>query len=92
MFLTRGSIAVAAAGVASSLPMLFEAGDAGTQEAASVVPAVLPAALPEGASLSEPLLAHISDLSSGQISLLVGQREIVFNDPSLVARLYQASR
>ena len=91
MFLTRGSMAVAVAGVASSLPMLVDAGDAGTQEAASAVPAAQ-ASLPEGASLTEPLLAHVRDLSSGEISLLVGQREIVLNDPGLVARLYQASR
>lgn len=44
------------------------------------------------ASFSEPLLAHVSDLASGEISLLVGTREIIFRDPSLVMRLLQAAR
>jgi hypothetical protein len=44
------------------------------------------------ASFTEPLLAHVSDLASGEISLLVGTREIIFRDPSLVMRLLQAAR
>jgi hypothetical protein len=43
------------------------------------------------ANFTEPLLAHVSDLASGEISLLVGTREIIFRDPNLVMRLLQAA-
>jgi hypothetical protein len=88
MFLARGSIAVAAASVASSVPKLVDLADSGAQGAAAAVPENLP----EGAALTEPILAHVRDLSSGEINLLVGEREVVLHDPQLVARLYQASR
>jgi len=43
-------------------------------------------------TLSEPLIAHISDFASGEISLLVGTQEIIYRDPQLVMRLLQAVR
>ncbi len=51
------------------------------------------AATDEGAaSLSEPLVAHIRDLSTGEIGIFNGTREIIVNDPQMAARLFQAAR
>jgi hypothetical protein len=72
----------------TSMPLLAVGGDATAQEAT----ASLPAEVPEGASLSEPVFAHVRDLASGEISLFVGEREITIQDPQLVARLFHASR
>ncbi|HTK06782.1 MAG TPA: twin-arginine translocation signal domain-containing protein [Ktedonobacteraceae bacterium] len=45
--------------------------------------------LPEIA-LSDTLVAHVRDLASGEISLLVGTQEIIYRDPELVGRLLRA--
>jgi hypothetical protein len=87
MFLKRGSVAVAMAGAASSLPVLSEIGDSGP-----AAPASAPAELPGGANLAEPLIAHVRDLGRGEISLFVGEREVIVRDPSLASRIYHASR
>jgi hypothetical protein len=42
------------------------------------------------ATLAEPLVAHVRDLTTGEISLMVGEREIIFRDPGLVVRLLNA--
>ena len=60
--------------------------------AASSAPAEVSAELPEGVSLSGPVLAHIKDLSTGEINLLVGTREVTFQDPGLAAKLFNATR
>jgi hypothetical protein len=38
-----------------------------------------------------PLVAHIRDAGTGEISLLVGTRELMFRDTDLVARLVKAA-
>jgi len=88
-FLTRGSIAVAAAGVVTSIPNLTSALAAGSAEAPAAE-----AAVAEGgaATMSEPLIAHVRDLASGEIGLFSGEREVVFHDPTLATRLFNASR
>ena len=48
--------------------------------------------LPNVASLSEPVVAHIRDVATSEVSLLVGTREIIYRDPQLVGRLLQAPR
>jgi hypothetical protein len=88
VFLTRGSMAIAAAGVVTSVPGLASglvAADQEAPEAASVVDG-------ETAAMTEPLVAHVRDLATGEIGLFSGTREVVFNDPSLAARLFHASR
>ena len=42
------------------------------------------------AALSEPMIAHVRDFASGEISLLVGTQEIIYRDPELVMRLLRA--
>jgi hypothetical protein len=78
-FLIATGAGAAAVGVASALP-----GSADGQSAASQQAASLPAD-------AQPLVAHISDPSSGSLSLLFGEREVTVHDPDLVARLARAA-
>jgi photosystem II stability/assembly factor-like uncharacterized protein len=43
-------------------------------------------------SATEAVVAHISDPASGQMSLFVGEREVVVRDRDLVNRLLNAAR
>jgi hypothetical protein len=88
MFLKRGSMAVALAGVATSMPLLSEvaSGPAASEAAATASEA------PEGLQMSEAVVAHVRDLGTGDIHLFVGERQIVLNDPSLARALVQATR
>ena len=92
MFLTRGSIAVAAAGVATSIPGLGSTLFAGEAEAPAEEAAVADGAGAAAGAMTEPLIAHVRDLASGEIGLFSGTRETVFHDPTLAARLFNASR
>jgi len=38
------------------------------------------------------MVVHVSDVATGEVTLLVGAREIVFRDPQFVARLIKATR
>ena len=89
VFLARSSVAVAAVGVASSVPSLTSALATGVAEAPAAEPAIADDA---DATMSEPLIAHVRDLASGEIGLFSGEREIVFHDPGLATRLFNASR
>ena len=44
------------------------------------------------AASTGPMIAHVSDVSTGEITLLVGAREVIFHDRELVARLIKAAR
>ena len=41
---------------------------------------------------SSPLVAYVRDARKGEVSVMVGEREVVVHDPELVARLTHASR
>ncbi len=42
--------------------------------------------------MTEPLVAHIRDLSTGEIGLFSGEKEIVIHDRSLARSLFRATR
>ena len=44
------------------------------------------------AKLAGPLVAHVRDLKSGEISLLVGTSHVIHRDRDLAARLYAAAQ
>jgi hypothetical protein len=99
LFLRNSSLAVAGAGVMSQLPFLsglVGAGEADAPAAADAATAGTDAATAGtdtgAASLTEPLVAHVRDLSTGEIGIFNGTREVVFNDPQLAARLYRAAQ
>ena len=85
--LRNGSIAVVGAGLVG---LALKAPDA---SAAVRSPATAPqsAALPTGASLDGPLVAHVKDLSTGEIGVYMGTSEVTFRDPHLAAKLYRAA-
>lgn len=49
------------------------------------------AAEPADAS-SEPIVAYVSDGGRGQVTIMVGTREVAHRDPDLVRRLRRAAR
>jgi hypothetical protein len=46
----------------------------------------------DGPVSSEPMTAYVRDAATGEISVMVGHREIVTRDPQLVRRLQRATR
>jgi hypothetical protein len=88
MFLKQSSMAVAIAGVATTMPLLSEVaqGPPASDGAAAT------SEVSEGSQLTEDLVAHVRDLSRGEINLYIGQRQIVLNDPGLARALFQATR
>jgi hypothetical protein len=87
MFLKRGSLAVAAAGAVGAipgLPALLSSTEASAPEAGSVGG--------EASALTEPLVAHVKDLQSGEISLFLGEREVIYHDVSLAGLIHQAAK
>ena len=45
----------------------------------------------EHISLDDPLIVHVSDLETGEISLYVGERHVVVHDKDLATRLAAAT-
>lgn len=68
---TAGAVVVASTGSASAAPA-----DTATEN---------DTALP--ATASGPLVAYVQNTRSGQVSVMVGETEVVVSDPALVARL-----
>jgi hypothetical protein len=87
--LRNGSLAVVGAGLVAAGPasLALRAPDA---SAADRPTAPQSAALPAGASLDGPLVAHVKDLSTGEIGVYMGTSEVTFRDPHLAAKLYRA--
>jgi hypothetical protein len=46
----------------------------------------------DGPMSSEPMTAYVRDAATGEISVMVGHREIVTKDPQLIRRLQRATR
>ena len=84
-FLARASIATAAvtggAAVISSMP-------ASAISAATAMPEVRGVA----PSVDEPLVAHVRNVATGEVAVLMGTREVVYRDRALVARLLGVMR
>jgi hypothetical protein len=92
-FIKSGSAAVIAAGAISSIPGLPAAvGVLDTQGPGDADAAEGAVAGSESAVMSEPLVAHVRDLATGEIGLFSGTREITVLDPQLAARLIRASQ
>jgi hypothetical protein len=87
--LRNGSLAVVGVGLVGAVPagLAPKAPDA---SAADRSPASESAALPTGASLDGPLVAHVKDLGTGEIGVYMGTSEVTFRDPHLAAKLYRA--
>lgn len=85
VFLSTSSLGAAAVGVAALTPTLVRAaGSAGGT-------GNLAAALPDTSALTGSLVAFVSDVRAGEVSLMVGEEEIVVQDKELVSRLLRAT-
>ena len=92
VFLRNSGLAVAGAGVMSQVPFLSSLIGAGEADAPAAADAATAGTDEGAASLTEPLVAHVRDLSTGEIGIFNGTREVVFKDPQLAARLYRAAQ
>ncbi len=81
-FLKRTTASVATLGVLASVPAALTAMSEAPQITESAQADLSSLTLADG-----PLVAHISNLATGEISLLSGTQEIIFRDPEIVARL-----
>jgi hypothetical protein len=94
-FLIRGSGVIAAAGAATALPAflpILAGADAAEPKAATSPKLAGSATDSDSGPMTEPLVAHIRDLSTGEIGLFSGDREIVIHNRQLARTLHSASR
>lgn len=90
-FLIRGSVGAAAVAVGSAVPGLSSFLTTAESEAPAADDAATSAAV--GApTMTEPFIAHISDLQTGEMSLFMGEREFTIRDPGLASRLFGAAK
>jgi hypothetical protein len=92
LFLRNSGLAVAGAGVVSQIPFLGSLVAAGEAEAPVATDAAVAGTDAGTVSMTEPLVAHIRDLSTGEIGIFNGAREVIVKDPQLAARLFHAAR
>ena len=93
-FLIRGSGVIAAAGAATAIPGLLPV----LAGADAAEPTTGPTATNAGSTtdsttgpMTEPLVAHIRDLSTGEIGLFSGEKEIVIHNQQLARTIFNAS-
>ena len=93
--LRTGTLGAAAAGAASAFPGLI-GGLVTAGPEASGVASDLSAETPEldgmAAESATPLVAHITNASTGEMSIFVGERQISFTDAQLAQRLLRAAQ
>jgi hypothetical protein len=85
-FLQKTSVGAAAVGALLTVPGLTKAKAAPAPTSADAVIDLT------AAQRSGLLVAHVRNLQTGEIALMVGTREIVFHDRRFVARLVKAAR
>jgi hypothetical protein len=94
-FLKGGSAAIVTAGAISAVPgfpALVGALETQAPADAGAADAAVTDGEGAGATMSEPLVAHVRDLATGEIGLFSGARETTVLDPQLAARLVRAAR
>lgn len=89
-FLIRSSMGAAAVAIGSAVPGLPGLIGTAEEEAPSVDDSAVGAAGVQ--DTSEPLIAHVTDLRSGEMNLYLGERQFSVTDPGLAARLFGAAR
>jgi len=84
-FIEQTTASVATIGVLAAVPTLVAA-----PEMTDVVASDTAAAELSATTFAEPLVAHVSDLASGEVTIMAGTREIILRDTDLVMRLLKA--
>ncbi len=86
-FIGQTSASVATIGVLAAVPGL-----AAANEVADAVASDAAATELSTSTFSESLVAHVSNLATGEVSIMTGTREVIFHDTELVMRLLKAVR
>ncbi len=95
-FLATGSVGVAAAGMAAAVPGLpsllsgAEADAPAVSGAAASAAGAAPVVEGEAAGVSQQLVAHVSDVSSGEMRFFYGNQTFSVTNPQLARSLAQA--
>lgn len=87
VFIRKGMMGAAAVSVAGPLLPAIAGTVAGEAPEAENTAVEAPGVL----SSAEPLVARIKDAASGEIELFLGEHQLTYHDPDLVARLVRAS-
>jgi len=91
-FLKGSSMTVAAAGLIGVVPGLPALISEIAPDAPAADNAAASAAEMDSGALAEPLVVQVKDVQSGEMSLYVGEREILYRDPQLASRILSATR
>ena len=86
-FIGQTTASVATIGILASVPTL-----AAAPEMTDVVASDTAAAELSTTTFSEALVAHVSDLASGEVTIMSGTKEFILRDTDLVMRLLKAVR
>jgi hypothetical protein len=97
LFMKRSGMTVAAAAVVGSgLPSILSSGAGEAPEvegdaSATAVESTAGSASAGAANMSQPVLAQVKNVSTGEISIYSGEQEITYLDPEMAARLVRAA-
>ena len=91
-FLTKGSLAAATAGLLASAPATALPGLLAGAGAEADTALAEEGAAELGGELEGTVVAHVRDLTTGEISIYSGTQETVIRDPGMAARLARAAR
>lgn len=84
-FLRQASIGAAAVGVATTVPAFLRPGSKKVSPAETAMPA--------GRMVQEgPLVAHIDDVNTGEITVMMGTRQVSYQNQELARRLLSATQ
>ena len=86
-FIGQTTASVATIGVLAAVPTLVAA-----PEMTEVVASDSAAAELSATTFTESVVAHVSNLASGEVTIMSGTKEIVLRDADLVMRLLKAIR
>jgi hypothetical protein len=75
-----GAAAASGLGAAAAVPQLLASAGRATTDAPDLTP------------LGTDVVAHLRDASTGEVSLMVGDRELVYRDAQLAGRLLKGAR
>lgn len=92
-FLARSSLLAAAAGAAAVVPgvLTIAATDAPEVDAAASDAAAADSGA-VAANAGAPLVAYVRDLSTGEVGVMNGLREVIVRDPGLANSILRAAR
>jgi len=90
-FLKQAGVVTAAGSAAAVVPASFANFLGGQAAGASPVSHSTPAGVPDGADTSQPIVAYVRDVKTGEISVFQGDKHTTIHDQHLAAALFRAA-